>query len=160
MHLHTSLSLRCAAFTTSIQRQSLAAWTSTFALEPSILGIFKSFFWQFSCFGPHAIMDSPMHSGKYSFNRGRGRGYQGRGRPFVDTSWRSRGPAIQPPSPKLGFMLAIINHSDLTPSTDDPKITNCTDIASYNWMNRKIPTVFIPGISSPFPIQYHDLLFV
>ncbi|PYI04382.1 hypothetical protein BO78DRAFT_431434 [Aspergillus sclerotiicarbonarius CBS 121057] len=59
----------------------------------------------------------------------------------------------EPPELPCGTLLATINRDDTidtNPSTEDnnnnPKITNCTVIASYNWLNRKSPTITVPGV--------------
>lgn len=31
------------------------------------------------------------------------------------------------------------------PNSDAPKITDCMVVGSYNWLNRKPPTILIPG---------------
>ncbi|KAK2751028.1 hypothetical protein FQN57_000103 [Myotisia sp. PD_48] len=63
----------------------------------------------------------------------------------------SRGPAMhpKPPSPPLGTLLATIDRGDLARISDtataSPKITACEVVASYSWLNRKKPTILIPG---------------
>ncbi|KAI9925316.1 hypothetical protein ASPWEDRAFT_32389 [Aspergillus wentii DTO 134E9] len=83
------------------------------------------------------------HSGS-----GRGRGYRGRfNRPSGKISWRKKPEVAEPPAPRLGSVLATVEISDLVEGLreEDSKITDCRDLASYNWLNRKEPTILIPG---------------
>ncbi|KAL4912230.1 hypothetical protein BDW62DRAFT_216479 [Aspergillus aurantiobrunneus] len=81
--------------------------------------------------------------------RGRGRG-RGRG------GWRpvpSRVvAATEPTAPALGSLLATITRSDLEDSfktlsagKEVPNITGCKLVGSYNWLDRKHPTILVPG---------------
>lgn len=52
----------------------------------------------------------------------------------------------------MGRLLATITMSDLedssptfSPKSGAPKITDCTVVGSYNWLNRGSPTILIPG---------------
>ncbi|KAL2851567.1 hypothetical protein BJY01DRAFT_244900 [Aspergillus pseudoustus] len=53
--------------------------------------------------------------------------------------------------PPLGLLLATINKRELQDlcqneaSNNRPQITECKVIGSYNWLNRKCPTILIPG---------------
>ncbi|KAB8215016.1 hypothetical protein BDV33DRAFT_195617 [Aspergillus novoparasiticus] len=57
----------------------------------------------------------------------------------------------EPAAPKLGSMLATISRAGLdslansSVKKDDPRITECTVVGSYNWLNRKNSTIVIPG---------------
>ncbi|OGM46805.1 hypothetical protein ABOM_005024 [Aspergillus bombycis] len=79
-----------------------------------------------------------MQSPRARYRRSRGGGVERNG------PWR-RPEGTQPPSPRLGPVLASIEHNDLDLSEDNWKITDVRDIASYNWLNRKTATVMIPG---------------
>ncbi|OOF98411.1 hypothetical protein ASPCADRAFT_27028, partial [Aspergillus carbonarius ITEM 5010] len=65
---------------------------------------------------------------------------------------RRASPAPELPDPPSGSLLATIHREDIIdthPSPDDNnnhKITNCTVLASYNWLNRKSPTITVPGL--------------
>ncbi|KAB8232588.1 uncharacterized protein BDW43DRAFT_311973 [Aspergillus alliaceus] len=79
-----------------------------------------------------------MQSPRARYSRWQG---GGRGR---NSPWR-RLDVAQPPSPRLGPVLTTIAIDDLPLSVDNWKITECRDIASYNWLNRKTATIMIPG---------------
>ncbi|KAL8714539.1 MAG: hypothetical protein Q9220_001487 [cf. Caloplaca sp. 1 TL-2023] len=55
----------------------------------------------------------------------------------------------QPPSPSLGPLLKTFNDSDLEDALalnkEDASITDCEDVASFNWMNEEEPTIVVPG---------------
>ncbi|KAL8947730.1 MAG: hypothetical protein Q9222_006026 [Ikaeria aurantiellina] len=55
----------------------------------------------------------------------------------------------QPPSPSIGPLLMTFNDSDLkdtlTLNKEDLRITDCEDVASFNWINEKEPTIVVPG---------------
>lgn len=66
-------------------------------------------------------------------------------------SWRRReSDHPRPPSSELGTVLAAIHRTDLAePSAvvkDLPKIANCREVASYNWLDQKEPTLLVPGM--------------
>ena len=89
----------------------------------------------------------------------RGRGwrsrYQGRGfNPNSRQSTRYESTIQRPPSPPLGPLLQTLSEADLLAtdqaqsSCDKPaKITDCTYVASFNWLDRDEPTILIPGIT-------------
>lgn len=55
----------------------------------------------------------------------------------------------EPPSPTKGPVLAIIDDEDLADVSgiDDhmAKIAGYTEVASFNWLNGKEPTISVPG---------------
>lgn len=80
---------------------------------------------------------------------GRGRaGYSGRSRDFANQSWRKLQTQETPALP-LGSMLAEVHESDLADVSNvnekSAKISDCKEIASFNWLNEKEPTILIPG---------------
>ena len=67
--------------------------------------------------------------------------------------------AARPPSPPLGQVLATLSDVDLANPSDlygyPAKISNCKDVASYNWLNEQEPTILVPGLQPLLPIlQY------
>src|SRR5271156_3087760 len=89
-----------------------------------------------------------------SYRRGQTRGsFESR------LSWQK--PEIpKPPSPPLGPVLTKLCEEDLVESSSlyeySPRITSCKDIASYNWLDSKEPTILVPG-PQPFLFPSHDL---
>lgn len=79
--------------------------------------------------------------------RGRAR-YSGRSRDFANKGWRKT-QAQETPAPPLGSMLAEVHESDLADVSNvdekSAKISDCKEIASFNWLNEKQPTILIPG---------------
>ncbi|KAI9375596.1 hypothetical protein BJX61DRAFT_539612 [Aspergillus egyptiacus] len=79
---------------------------------------------------------------------------------------RRAGVASGPPAPALGPLLATLNRSKLqglcsdnSPDEPSPSITNCKLIGSYNWANRKCPTILVPGSPPAWtPFQTPDKL--
>ncbi|KAL4998547.1 hypothetical protein BDV10DRAFT_194285 [Aspergillus recurvatus] len=77
------------------------------------------------------------------WGRGRGRG-RGRG-----SCVRPR--KFEPTAPAVGSLLATITRGELalsSASSSDkkvPRITGCKVVGSYNWLNRKSPTILVPG---------------
>ncbi|KAL5045547.1 hypothetical protein BDW71DRAFT_79727 [Aspergillus fruticulosus] len=73
-----------------------------------------------------------------AWGRGRGGGW---GRPRKG----------EPTAPAVGSLLATITRAELdlpSISSSDkkaPKITDCKVVGSYNWLNRKSPTILVPG---------------
>lgn len=86
--------------------------------------------------------------------RGRGRGGGGRG-----GSWsrggRGGGPKPKPathitsttPAPPLGKLLSSLTKADLNGKEYEAtsSITDCKTVSSYNWLDRKTPTIVVPG---------------
>lgn len=75
-------------------------------------------------------------------------GYSGRSRGFANKSWR-KPQAQETPALPLGSRLADVHESDLadvsTVDEKSAKISDCKEIASFNWLNEKEPTILIPG---------------
>jgi hypothetical protein len=59
----------------------------------------------------------------------------------------------QPPSPPLGPVLRTLSEDELGKSLDlydhAAGISCCQDLASYNWLNEKEPTILVPGLQPP-----------
>lgn len=57
------------------------------------------------------------------------------------------------PSPPRGPVLTKLSEGDLNVASEvksqDAKITDCEYVASYNWLNRKEPTILVPGEFRP-----------
>ncbi|PWY67590.1 hypothetical protein BO94DRAFT_540388, partial [Aspergillus sclerotioniger CBS 115572] len=87
-----------------------------------------------------------------SSQNGRGRAHYLRSNVRRGGLARRPSPAPELPDPPSGDILSHIKREDLVdshPSTDDsksPKITDCTLLASYNWLDRKGPTITVPGL--------------
>lgn len=80
---------------------------------------------------------------------GRGRaGYSGRPRVVASKSWRKL-QTQETLAPVLGSKLAEVHESNLADVSrvdeKSAKISDCKDIASFNWLNEKEPTILIPG---------------
>ena len=62
---------------------------------------------------------------------------------------------MKPPSPPLGPVLTTLREDDLASSPDlyeySAGIIDCEDIASYNWLNDKAPTILVPGLHALSP---------
>ncbi|KAL4903297.1 hypothetical protein BDW74DRAFT_157041 [Aspergillus multicolor] len=88
-----------------------------------------------------------MTGRNHGSTRGRGRGRRGwdcsRGSPRLVVT--------EPPAPVVGPLLATISRSELNLSStsaraqEAPKITEPKLVGSYNWLNRKRPTILVPG---------------
>jgi len=56
----------------------------------------------------------------------------------------------------LGPVLTTLREDDLVKSPDldehPARITCCEDVASYNWLDRKEPTILVPGLHSLFSL--------
>lgn len=120
---------------------------------------------------PRACQPSPSSSSKAIANmsthwrgpsprNGRGRAHYLRSNIRRGGLARRASPAPELPDPPSGSLLATIHREDIIdthPSPDDNnnhKITNCTVLASYNWLNRKSPTITVPGKYGP-PSHIH-----
>lgn len=62
------------------------------------------------------------------------------------------------PAPPKGQLLFEIDRSDLKESASvdydgDPRITACTDLASYTWLNKANPTIIVPGLDTPLVLR-------
>jgi hypothetical protein len=61
----------------------------------------------------------------------------------------------RPQSPPLGSVLTTLREDDLANSPDlheyPARIIGCKDVASYNWLNKKEPTILVPGVHSLSP---------
>ena len=60
--------------------------------------------------------------------------------------------SVQSPSPPLGPVMATLSEDDLANCPDlyehSASIVCCEDVASYNWLNEKEPTILIPGLNA------------
>ncbi|KAN0085300.1 hypothetical protein V8E54_001767 [Elaphomyces granulatus] len=54
-------------------------------------------------------------------------------------------PDKESPPPPYGELLLETKREDLQVSSYDPRITSCSYVASYSWLNRAVPSVMIPG---------------
>lgn len=95
---------------------------------------------------PPNMSTSP--EGRRYIQRGRGRG---RGSAIRGT-WRGNSKAslrMEPPSPKKGSVLAKVYEDDLADDSSieasKTVISECTEVASFNLLNQKEPTIFVPG---------------
>jgi hypothetical protein len=65
---------------------------------------------------------------------------------------RPRQTVVQPPSPPLGPILTTLSGDNLGEPRDlnehSAVINSCEDIASYNWLNEKNPTILVPGLNA------------
>lgn len=56
---------------------------------------------------------------------------------------------MEPPSPKKGSVLAKVYEDDLADDSSieasKTVISECTEVASFNLLNQKEPTIFVPG---------------
>lgn len=84
--------------------------------------------------------------------RGRGRGGWFEGSSARNTSGASAHPRTAPnssPEPPLGALLHSLDvsdfHEDANMYVTESVITDCTAVASYNWLDRPEPTIIIPG---------------
>ncbi|KAL4931844.1 uncharacterized protein BDV17DRAFT_288430 [Aspergillus undulatus] len=85
-------------------------------------------------------------------NHGRAR-YGARDRGGWSRPGRRIGAAVTGPLvPELGALLATITKSDLVDQlptslskNETPNITDCKLVGSYNWLNKKSPTILVPG---------------
>ncbi|KAL4762167.1 uncharacterized protein BDW70DRAFT_149598 [Aspergillus foveolatus] len=74
----------------------------------------------------------------------------GRGRGSWRHSRKSRADA-EPSAPAVGPLLSTITREELdstitsSSGKESPKITECRLVGSYNWLNRKSPTILVPG---------------
>lgn len=79
--------------------------------------------------------------------RGRAR-YSGRLRAGMAGSWR-RSQVTKPPAPPMGPVLAQIDRTDLADVSgveeSSAKISDCAEVASFSWLNRKESTILVPG---------------
>lgn len=106
---------------------------------------------------PIAQIQPAMFSGRYSgrglsnsqgygasWTRGRERGS------YRNGPWRRNMEVPRPPSPPLGPILTTLRESDLAdyPNLHEgyARITDCKDVASYNWLNKNEPTILVPGL--------------
>lgn len=116
---------------------------------PSVLAIISAPSFQrrhFSAISPYPTKMSMYEGRSYRRGRGRGRGLGFRG------SWRGNRRNslwMEPPAPMKGPVLARIYEDDLT---DDSNVDNstttiseCTEVASFNLLNEKEPTILVPG---------------
>lgn len=74
------------------------------------------------------------------------RGISGRG--FGRFDRRKNNDVIRSPSPPRGEILGMIFQHELAEQLgvkEEAKITGCEYLASYNWLNKKAPTIIIPG---------------
>jgi hypothetical protein len=74
------------------------------------------------------------------------RGNLGRG--FGRFDRRKNIDIIRSPSPPRGEILGMIFQHELAEQLgvkEEAKITGCEYLASYNWLNKKAPTIIIPG---------------
>lgn len=57
---------------------------------------------------------------------------------------------ISSPEPPLGALLHSLDVSDFNEDAkiyvSESVITDCTAVASYNWLDREEPTIVIPGL--------------
>lgn len=92
-------------------------------------------------------------SGGYNGFGGRGCG-RGRGRGGYSAArrggqgWHPAPEVPRAPSPPLGPVLTTISYNELNEdqAPPDAKITGVEDIASYNWIKAKKPTIMVPGM--------------
>jgi len=96
-------------------------------------------------------------------NRGRGTGARG-----SQSKWTSsvRGAKTDPKTERLekrptGHLIGTINLSDIRSHIQfkdpAPTIEDCVYIASYNWLNRKNPTIIVPGEFADILAELHSL---
>jgi hypothetical protein len=71
------------------------------------------------------------------------------------------------PAPPLGDILATLQLDDLEEPADQvdglPMITKCQYLASYNWLYREEPRIFVPGRKISIKTKYlhdHELIHV
>ncbi|KAL4812012.1 hypothetical protein BDW67DRAFT_194063 [Aspergillus spinulosporus] len=75
--------------------------------------------------------------------RGRGRGSWYRSKKSIADA--------EPSAPAVGSLLSTITRGELdsaiisSSSKEIPKITDCKLVGSYNWLNRRSPTILVPG---------------
>lgn len=66
----------------------------------------------------------------------------------MSRNWRAK--AQETPEPSLGSVLAKVHEDDLTEVSHvdekSAKISDCKEIASFNWLNTKEPVIVIPGL--------------
>ena len=79
--------------------------------------------------------------------RGQGSRSSHWGRGTYFTGNKTSNPAIdRSPSPPVGSLLREINYKDIEGGLQfDTGIKHCEDIASYNWVSEKHPTILVPG---------------
>lgn len=60
-----------------------------------------------------------------------------------------------------GHLIGTIHLSDIRSHVQlrdpAPTIEDCVYIASYNWLNRKDPTILVPGESADITARFHSL---
>lgn len=94
-------------------------------------------------------MSSQQRGRGFRGRYGRGRaGFSGRMRGGMGGSWR-KPQVAEPPAPPVGSILTKIHDDDLQDISgvdgDTAGIPEFTEVASFNWLNEKRPTIFIPG---------------
>ncbi|RMZ91686.1 hypothetical protein DV736_g1111, partial [Chaetothyriales sp. CBS 134916] len=68
-----------------------------------------------------------------------------RGFPNQSAGRRTEEARASTPSPTRGDLLIELKREDVSQSKHNPKITDCSYVASYNWLDQKAPAVVIPG---------------
>jgi len=81
----------------------------------------------------------PNAAGNQSTWRGRGRGHG-------VNSWRQPARTPQAQEQPLGNLVTSIDIPDLSRVETQPKIEDCEYVASYNWVDDKVPTILVPGL--------------
>ncbi|KAH8623573.1 hypothetical protein IG631_22052 [Alternaria alternata] len=98
-----------------------------------------------------SYLGGSSNRGGFAPRRGRGRG----GRvPFPAKPREQAKPDLE--RHPLGDLVKVFRSSDLSLKPADlAEISNCKYVASYNWLNGKVPTIVVPG-ESCFAISRPD----
>lgn len=89
--------------------------------------------------------------------RGRGRGGIAATGSLISgrETWKAKSAFTKSPEPPLGPLLSSLSKSDFNQDAKDYEsrsaISGCKVIASYNWLDKKDPTIVVPGMSMVLP---------
>lgn len=102
------------------------------------------------------MFSSSSHDRFGGRGRGRGRGGYTAARRDSEQGWRLSAPETpRSPLPPIGPVLTTIHYSELEVEqalSSDARITGVEDVALYNWLKAKEPTIITPGTYSHFKL--------